>query len=96
MDPKTCPHCAYIWTPRKENPKKCPQCANPLWQSPRPHKKHQDHGVVAEEQRPETLKIESGSLYREPEREPAAPPIFIDERIRSAREKAEELFNKLK
>ena len=38
MEPKTCHHCGYQWTPRKENPKKCPQCMNPLWKSPRPKK----------------------------------------------------------
>ena len=23
---RTCPHCGYVWTPRKSEPKVCPYC----------------------------------------------------------------------
>ena len=90
MDTKTCPHCGYIWTPRKENPKKCPQCANPLWQSQRPKKKKNEPVAVVAQlaEQPVFSGPVEGSI-------PSDSPT-IEDRLASARAKVEALFNKLK
>lgn len=30
IQPRRCPHCGYIWTPRIPDPKRCPQCKQAL------------------------------------------------------------------
>ena len=95
MEPKTCPHCGYIWTPRKENPKKCPQCANPLWQSPRPKTHHGESSTEVEQ----PAEVDSKSLPNAGKTQggdPCLSPPTIEDRLASARAKAEALFNKLK
>ena len=101
MDPKTCPHCGYIWTPRKENPKKCPQCANPLWQSPRPKKKKPVDAVKHFEDGEAVFILPKGIRFpvedvNQPLNDVLLPISDRESNLAAARAKAEALFSKLK
>ena len=101
MEPKTCPHCGYIWTPRKENPKKCPQCANPLWQSPRPKKKNPVDAMKHFKDGEAVFILPKGVGFpvedvNQPLNDVLLPISDRESNLAAARAKAEALFNKLK